>query len=86
MLLVLLSLSIVACKELPPDDSPTYSINDDEKNQANKDQNTKETAIEKVTTSITNLKERLNSEKVGEGGYYLGFDFLSIPPKTIILF
>lgn len=75
VLLVLLSLSIVACKELPPDDSPTYSINDDEKNQANKDQNTKETAIEKVTTSITNLKERLNSEKVGEGGYYLGFDF-----------
>ncbi|MDD4316700.1 MAG: hypothetical protein PHC84_06040 [Clostridia bacterium] len=75
IMLLLLAFTVSACKEVEEDDGPLYGINDDENNQINKDQTKKEDAINKVTTSITNLQKRLDSEDVGEGGYYMAFDF-----------
>lgn len=75
MLLLIALLSLAACQEVEEYEGPIYSIVDDEKNEANKDKTKKPQAIEKVTSSITNLKNRLKSQDVGEGGYYLGFDF-----------
>ncbi len=75
IMLFLLAFTVSACQEVEEDDGPIYGINDDESNQVNKDKTEKKQAIEKVTNSITNLKKRLNSEDVGEGGYYMAFDF-----------
>lgn len=75
IMLLLLAFAVSACQEVETDDGPIYGIDDDASNQVNKDKTTKAQAIDKVTTSMTNLKKRLNSEDVGEGGYYMAFDF-----------
>lgn len=74
-LLILLVFSLTACNPVEQYDGPIYGINDDESNQINKDRTEKGDAISLVTSSITNLKNKLSSAEVSEGGYYLGFDF-----------
>lgn len=75
VLLILLVFSLTACQPVEKYNGPIYGIDDNESNKINKDNTQKQDAIKKVTSSITNLKKHLNSEDVGEGGYYLGFDF-----------
>ena len=74
-LLVMFLFTFTACEKAVEDDSPIYSVNDNESNQLYKDNTDKPHAIEKVTNSIENLQNKLDTQETGEGGYYLGFDF-----------
>ena len=75
IIIILMIFSMIACQPVEAEEGPQYGIEDDESNQANKDHTTRDQAIEKVTGSLSNLQKRLDSEEVGEGGYYMAFDF-----------
>src|SRR5690554_3991949 len=70
-----LMFSFIACQPIEVDQGPKYGIDDGPSNDINKDHTTKDQAIEKVINSLSNLQNRLDSEDVGEGGYYMAFDF-----------
>src|SRR5690554_5150567 len=75
ILLVFLVFSFAACQPVEEEEGPDYFINDNESNDINKDSTTNKQAIDQVIDSMDVLQGRLDSEEVGEGGYYMAFDF-----------
>ena len=72
---LLIAVVFTACELKDPVTASTYYINDSQANYYNKDHTTTEEAVEEFTDSITALRKYLDSESVGETGYYMGVDF-----------
>ncbi len=74
-MMLVFALALTACELQDPSTSVLYFINDNAANQFNKDRNTKDNAIDKVTDSITNLRSYLDNEAIATTGYYMGVEF-----------
>lgn len=74
ILLLVAAFCLIACEPVESEYEPPYTIPTDG-NEGNIDHTTKDMAIDRVVNSLENLQSTIGSGDVGEGGYYLGFDF-----------
>lgn len=81
---IVAALCLTACELSDPDTAAKFYINNNEENAVNIDTTTKNQAIDRVTDSLTNLREYLDSEVVSNTGYYMGTEFNidTIDPET----
>lgn len=82
--LIFAALVLTACELSEPASAGKYFINDNSANELNKDSTTKDDAIDRVTDSMTNLREYLDSEVISSTGYYMGMEFNidTLDPET----
>lgn len=78
-------LALTACELAEPVDAGKYYINDNAANELNKDNTTKDEAIDQVTGGIENLRKYLDSTDVSTTGYYMGMEFNvdAVDPATL---
>lgn len=83
--ILMVSLLLTACELTESSASSKYFINDNAANDLNKDNNTKDDAIDRVTGGITNLREYLDSDVISSSGYYMGMEFNidTVNPETL---
>jgi len=75
VLLAILCGIFFACTLDQPNSDAKFRINDNKTNQRNKDNTSRDEAIERTTDSITNLREYLNNPQIATTGYYMGMEF-----------
>lgn len=85
-MLVLVALTAASCEFNDGTESRAkFYINDNEYNQQLKNNTTEDQAIDKVTESLTNLRDYLNETSMATTGYYMGIDFNinTLNPETL---
>lgn len=84
-MIFIVCLALTACELSEPADAGKYFINDNAANKLNKDNTTKDQAIDQVTGGIENLRKYLDSTDVSTTGYYMGMEFNvdAVDPSTL---